>query len=260
MKFFESFAYPVAGCSLFTLRSRQAERKRIYGKFVLRCPVLSRTEPRFIPNVFGFWNWISELIWREFYRHILTGFPRVCKHRPFKPETDKLPWRQEHKQFEAWCAGRTGFPLVDAGMRQLVQTGWMHNRVRMVDAMFLTKDLFIDWRWGERYFMQNLVDGDFASNNGGWQWSASTGTDAAPYFRIFNPFSQSSRYDPDGSFICCFVPELSGLRAPRIHRPHEPSSVDLDYPRPIVDRKETRQLVMHAFRRLSKKSRAARKV
>jgi deoxyribodipyrimidine photo-lyase len=144
-------------------------------------------------------------------------------------------------------------------MRQLAQTGWLHNRVRMVVAMFLTKDLFIDWRWGERYFMQNLVDGDLASNNGGWQWSASTGTDAAPYFRIFNPFSQSSRYDPDGAFIRRFVPELSGLRAPRIHHPHEPSSANLDYPNPIVDRKQTRQLVMQAFRRLSTKSRAARK-
>jgi deoxyribodipyrimidine photo-lyase len=129
----------------------------------------------------------------------------------------------------------------------------------MVVAMFLTKDLFIDWRGGEQYFMQNLVDGDLASNNGGWQWSSSTGTDAAPYFRIFNPLSQSSRYDPDGTFIRRFVPELSGLRAPRIHRPHEPSSVDLDYPRPIVDRRQTRQLVIEAFRRLPKTSCAARK-
>jgi deoxyribodipyrimidine photo-lyase len=208
----------------------------------------------------GISTWISELIWREFYRHILIGFPRVCRNRPFKPETDKLPWRQEHKQFGAWCAGRTGFPLVDAGMRQLVQTGWMHNRVRMVVAMFLTKDLFIDWRWGERYFMQNLVDGDLASNNGGWQWSTSTGTDAAPYFRIFNPFSQSSRYDPDGNFIRRFVPELSGLRAPRIHRPHDTPSQDLDYPQPIVDRQQTRQLVLQAFRRLPKKARAARRI
>jgi deoxyribodipyrimidine photo-lyase len=204
----------------------------------------------------GISTWISELLWREFYRHILIGFPRVCRNRPFKPETDKLPWRQEHKQFGAWCTGRTGFPLVDAGMRQLIQTGWMHNRVRMVVAMFLTKDLFIDWRWGERYFMQNLVDGDLASNNGGWQWSASTGTDAAPYFRIFNPFSQSSRYDPDGDFIRRFVPELASLPAKRIHRPHDTPSQDLDYPRPIVDRQHTRQLVIEAFRRLPKKSSA----
>lgn len=130
----------------------------------------------------------------------------------------------------------------------------MYNRVRMVVAIFLAKDLFIDWRWGDRHFIQNLVDSDLASNNGGWQWSASTGTDAAPYFRIFNPFSQSSRYDPNGSFIRRFVPELASLPAKRIHRPYDAPSQDLDYPRPIVDRQHTRQLVIEAFRRLPKKS------
>ncbi|UCG16021.1 MAG: deoxyribodipyrimidine photo-lyase [Phycisphaerales bacterium] len=198
----------------------------------------------------GVTTWISELIWREFYRYILVGFPRVCMGRPFKTETDNLPWRYDEGQFAAWCAGRTGFPIVDAGMRQLAQTGWMHNRLRMIVAMFLTKDLFIDWRWGERHFMQHLVDGDLASNNGGWQWSASTGTDAAPYFRVFNPLNQSWRYDPDGSFIRRFVPELAGLTANRVHCPDGQSLAALDYPRPIVDRRNTRQFVMRAFRRL----------
>ncbi len=195
-------------------------------------------------------TWINELIWREFYRHILMGFPRVCKSRPFKLETDKLPWRKDHKQFEAWCAGRTGFPLVDAGMRQLVQTGWMHNRLRMVVAMFLSKDLFIDWRWGERFFMQHLVDGDFASNNGGWQWSASTGTDAAPYFRIFNPFSQSRKFDPKGEFIKRFVPELSSLANRAVHGPSPAEADATDYFVPIVDRGESRKKVVQEFKKL----------
>ena len=204
----------------------------------------------------GIATWITELIWREFYRHVLIGFPHVCRNRPFKRDTDKLPWRHDEEQFAAWCAGQTGFPLVDAGMRQLAQTGWMHNRLRMVVAMFLTKDLFIDWRWGEHYFMQHLVDADFASNNGGWQWSASTGTDAAPYFRVFNPLSQSKRYDSSGSFIRRFVPELAELPAERIHDPHARPVADLDYPPPIVDRRRTRELVTQAFRRLTRTSSA----
>src|SRR5690606_33657178 len=122
-------------------------------------------------------------------------------YKPFKPETDKLPWRDNKEDFTAWCQGQTGVPIVDAGMRQLLAEGWMHNRVRMVVAMFLTKNLLIDWRKGERFFMEHLIDGDLAANNGGWQWSASTGTDAAPYFRIFNPFNQARRYDPEGEYI-----------------------------------------------------------
>ncbi|MBN2560427.1 MAG: deoxyribodipyrimidine photo-lyase [Phycisphaerae bacterium] len=202
----------------------------------------------------GVTTWISELVWREFYRHVLIGFPRVCRGRPFKPETDGLPWRDDEEQFAAWCAGRTGFPIVDAGMRQLAQTGWMHNRLRMIVAMFLTKDLFIDWRWGERYFMQHLVDGDFASNNGGWQWSASTGTDAAPYFRMFNPLSQGRRCDPDGSFIRRFVPELAGLPDSRVHRLDEQSLAATDYPPPIIDHERARKFVTQAFRRLPGRS------
>ncbi|HUU82823.1 MAG TPA: deoxyribodipyrimidine photo-lyase [Phycisphaerae bacterium] len=198
----------------------------------------------------GVTTWISQLIWREFYRHVLIGFPRVCMNRPFRLETDRVPWRCDEQQYRSWCQGRTGVPIVDAGMRQLAQTGWMHNRLRMIVAMFLTKDLFIDWRWGERHFMRHLVDGDFASNNGGWQWSASTGTDAAPYFRIFNPISQSRRFDRDGEFIRRFVPELGGLPAEAIHEPHSGPSPPHDYPKPIVDRSTVRERVTRAFRRL----------
>jgi len=196
--------------------------------------------------------WISELIWREFYRHILMGFPRVCMDRPFRVETDQLPWSHDERRFRAWCEGQTGFPIVDAGMRQLAETGWMHNRLRMVVAMFLTKDLFIDWRWGERHFLRHLVDGDFASNNGGWQWSASTGTDAAPYFRIFNPLSQSRRFDPDGEFTRRFVPELKDLPRETIHEPHAKWPGELDYPQPITDRSAARARVIEAFRHLSR--------
>lgn len=198
--------------------------------------------------------WISELVWREFYRHILVAFPRVCMRRAFKPETDLLPWRHDESDFTRWRDGRTGVPIVDAAMRQLRATGWMHNRLRMVAAMCLTKDLFIDWRWGERWFMRNLIDGDLASNNGGWQWSASTGTDAAPYFRIFNPVSQSRRYDPEGEFIRAYCPELRALDYDAIH---DPSTLPgllrarLDYPEPMVDRAAARVRVLGAFKALS---------
>lgn len=198
----------------------------------------------------GATTWISELIWREFYRHILMGFPRVCMDKPFRLKTDRLPWREDETQFQAWCEGRTGVPIVDAGMRQLAQTGWMHNRVRMIAAMFLTKDLFIDWRWGERHFMQHLVDGDLASNNGGWQWSASTGTDAAPYFRIFNPFHQSKRYDPDGEYIRRFVPELASVQANALHDPRGIASLGSKCPGLSLDRAACRSRVLGAFKNL----------
>ncbi|MEP0848576.1 MAG: deoxyribodipyrimidine photo-lyase [Phycisphaerae bacterium] len=194
--------------------------------------------------------WISELIWREFYRHVLVGFPRVSMNRAFKVATERLPWRRNDEQFQAWCEGRTGFPIVDAGMRQLAQTGWMHNRLRMIVAMFLSKDLFIDWRWGERHFMRHLVDGDLASNNGGWQWSASTGTDAVPYFRIFNPWSQSRRVDPDGDFIRRWLPELGGLNRQVLHDPAllaREKRAGLSYPRPICNHAEARRHVLAVF-------------
>lgn len=147
-------------------------------------------------------QWVTELIWREFYRHLLVLYPEMNRWQPFKPEVEqRIVWHQDKALFNAWCEGNTGFPLVDAGMRQLLETGWMHNRLRMVTASFLTKLLRQDWRLGARFFMQHLIDGDFASNLGGWQWSASVGADAAPYFRIFNPARQKERFDPDNSFI-----------------------------------------------------------
>ncbi len=194
--------------------------------------------------------WINELIWRDFYINILYDFPRISMHRAFKEETDAIVWRDSEADFLAWCQGRTGIPLVDAAMRQLNQTGWMHNRLRMVCAMFLTKNLFIDWRKGEQYFMQNLIDGYLPANNGGWQWSASTGTDAAPYFRIFNPVSQGERFDPDGRFIRTFVPELEQRSNKKIHQPLDGEIAGFDYPTPLVDLKSSRQRAIEAFKSL----------
>jgi deoxyribodipyrimidine photo-lyase len=174
----------------------------------------------------------SELIWRDFYRQILWHFPHVATSS-YKEEYNGLKWENDERMFAAWCEGRTGFPIVDAGMRQLNATGWMHNRVRMIVATFLTKDLLISWRWGERYFMQKLVDADLASNNGGWQWSASTGTDAQPYFRIFNPMSQAEKFDPEGSYIRKYVPEADTLA----------------YPAPIVDHARQRVKALALFKK-----------
>jgi deoxyribodipyrimidine photo-lyase len=198
-------------------------------------------------------SWLDELVWREFYKHVLIGWPKVSMRRAYRAEYEQIHWNDDEQLFERWCEGMTGVPLVDAGMRQLNQTGWMHNRVRMVVAMYLTKDMFIDWRWGERYFMQKLVDGDLASNNGGWQWSASTGTDAAPYFRIFNPVSQSERFDADGKFIRQFVPELKDVPAKYIHDPYAARGKleQLpDYPEPAVDHQQARQAALEAFKAL----------
>jgi len=194
--------------------------------------------------------WISELIWREFYKSILVGFPRVCRHRAFQLDTEKLKWHSNHDHLVAWKNGKTGFPIVDAAMRQLKQTGWMHNRLRMITAMFFSKLLWIDWRLGEQYFMQHLIDGDFASNNGGWQWSASTGTDAAPYFRIFNPISQSEKFDPKGEFIRQYCPELADLDDNAIHNPYEYAIGELDYPQPIIDYKKCREYAIETFKKL----------
>lgn len=192
--------------------------------------------------------WISELAWRDFYRQIMYHYPKLATGKPFRPETDLLPWKHSTAAFNAWCGGRTGYPLVDAAMRQLVKTGWMHNRLRMVTAMFLTKHLFIDWRAGERFFMQHLIDGDFAANNGGWQWSASTGTDAVPYFRVFSPIRQSQRFDPNGDFIKRFVPELSALDNKSIHEPWKSPLLAPDYPPPIVTHSGVKKEVEAAFR------------
>lgn len=200
----------------------------------------------------GVQTWRNELIWREFYKHILVGFPHVSQHKAFKQKTEAINWNQNEKHFIAWCEGKTGVPIVDAAMRQLVQTGWMHNRLRMVTAMFLSKNLFLDWRKGEKFFMQHLIDGDLSANNGGWQWSASTGTDAAPYFRIFNPVTQSQRFDGDGKFIRKFVPELKQCDNKSIHDPWNSKTrpVNLDYPKPIVDLKKTRMYAIDKFKQL----------
>ncbi|MDX1458836.1 MAG: deoxyribodipyrimidine photo-lyase [Marinobacter sp.] len=202
----------------------------------------------------GYACWINELAWRDFYIHILYHFPRVSMNRAFKPETEALVWNPPGAAFEAWKAGQTGVPLVDAAMRQLNETGWMHNRLRMVAAMFLTKNLFIDWRLGEAYFMSKLVDGFLASNNGGWQWSASTGTDAAPYFRVFNPVSQSERFDPDGQFIRRYVPELSDLDNKAIHQPWKAGAPPNGYPTPLVDLKESRKEAIARFQALKEEA------
>jgi deoxyribodipyrimidine photo-lyase len=198
--------------------------------------------------------WVSELTWRDFYTHVLVGFPRVSKHLPFKEKTNGIDWRASKDDFQAWKDGKTGYPIVDAGMRQLNQTGWMHNRLRMVTAMFLTKNLLIDWRLGEHYFMQQLIDGDLAANNGGWQWSASTGTDAVPYFRIFNPFSQSKRFDPQGEFIKAMCPELEPIPVKDLHDIKKLSAAiekyDIDYPKFVVDYKEGRERALAAFKAL----------
>lgn len=197
-------------------------------------------------------TWISELIWREFYRNILFSFPRISMNQPFQTYTRKLNWSHDDNAFNAWTRGKTGYPIVDAAMRQLNTTAWMHNRLRMIVASFLTKDLFIDWRRGERYFMQRLIDGDLASNNGGWQWAASTGTDAQPYFRIFNPESQSKRFDPDGAFIRAHCPELESLPGKHIHNPPPEQREGVDYPDPIVDHAEAREKTLAAFKALKK--------
>ncbi len=197
----------------------------------------------------GVQTWINELAWREFYGHILAANPRLSKHRAFRTEYDGLPWRSNAEQFLAWCQGRTGVPLVEAGMRQLAATGWMHNRVRMVTAMFLSKNLLLDWRLGERHFMRHLIDGDLAQNNGGWQWCASTGTDAAPYFRIFNPFTQAQRFDPAGDYIRTWVPELGGVPAAVLHDPGKLARwPSLNYAPLIVDLATSRQRAMAVFK------------
>ncbi|QHS55984.1 deoxyribodipyrimidine photo-lyase [Mucilaginibacter sp. 14171R-50] len=178
-------------------------------------------------------TWLNELIWREFYMMILYHFPKTMDHA-FRPEYDRIEWLNNEYQFEAWCKGETGFPLVDAGMRELNATGFMHNRVRMVTASFLSKDLLIDWRWGERYFARKLLDYEMASNVGGWQWAAGSGTDAAPYFRIFNPDSQLKKFDPKMEYIKKWVPEYADFST---------------YPKPIVDHAFARERCLKAFKK-----------
>lgn len=187
-------------------------------------------------------SWLNEIIWREFYRHLMFHEQKLCKHLCFKEKYQEVRWHNNDELFKAWCEGETGYPLVDAAMRQLNQTGWMHNRLRMVVASFLTKHLLIDWRLGEKYFMQHLIDGDLASNNGGWQWAASTGCDSQPYFRIFNPIRQSERFDPSGDFIRKYLPELKSIPDKHIHFPEQyiENNKLAIYVKPIVEHKEAR--------------------
>jgi deoxyribodipyrimidine photo-lyase len=194
-------------------------------------------------------TFINELAWREFYMQILWHFPEVL-YQEFNPDYRGLPWDHDEARFRRWCDGETGFPIVDAGMRQLNATGFMHNRVRMIVSMFLTKDLHIDWRWGERYFMQRLLDGEIASNNGGWQWSAGTGADAAPYFRIQNPWSQTKRFDPQGTYIKEWVPELRDADPKQLQSPPDGLfPLARTYPLPMVDHSEERQRTLEVFKK-----------
>lgn len=203
-------------------------------------------------------TWLSELIWRDFYAQVLANFPHAVGGA-FKPDYDAIQWESGDKArvlFQAWCEGRTGYPLVDAAMAQINQTGYMHNRLRMVTASFLVKDLGIDWRWGERYFAEKLNDFDLSANNGGWQWAASTGCDAQPYFRIFNPVSQSEKFDAEGKFIRKYVPALAQLSDKALHSPWRAKPLELatagvvlgkNYPLPIVKHDEARALTLQRY-------------
>ena len=198
----------------------------------------------------GVKTWINEIIWREFYKYILFHNPRVSKNLSFSEKYDNFPWLNNEDNFISWSKGQTGVPIIDAAMRQLNATGWMHNRLRMIVAMYLTKNLLIDWRKGEKYFMKKLIDGDFASNNGGWQWSASTGVDAAPYFRIFNPITQSEKFDKEGTFIKKWIPEIAAAK--NIHDPSTEERKEMGYSYHLVDLKESRKKAIEQFSGFSK--------
>jgi len=193
-------------------------------------------------------TWVAELIWRDFYNDLMYEYPHLAKHQTFKAQA-KDQWLDKPALFQQWQQGQTGFPIVDAGMRQLLKEGWMHNRVRMIVASFLCKLCLVDWRLGEAHFMKHLLDGDLASNNGGWQWSSATGCDAAPYFRIFNPTTQSQKFDPSGAYIKTFVPELNGLSAKEIHSPHVNIRKKLQYPEPMIDYKVARVRALEWFKK-----------
>jgi deoxyribodipyrimidine photo-lyase len=200
----------------------------------------------------GITTWISELAWRDFYKHVLCHWPYVCMSKPFKYEYSDIEWEYNEEQFEAWKEGRTGFPIVDAAMRQMRYMGWMHNRCRMIVGCFLAKDLLLDWRMGERYFMECLIDGDFGSNNGGWGFCASTGVDPQPYFRIFNPLLQSEKFDEGGEFIRKWVPELRDVEGKAVHDPYGRKAGGIaernGYPRPIVDHRLARERALERYK------------
>lgn len=217
-------------------------------KTFLKSNSISNSKSSFHQN--GFFNlenvFLKEIIWREFYYSILFYNPHV-ESQAFQKNYQNLPWENNKEWFSLWQAGRTGFPIVDAGMRQLIQTGWMHNRVRMIVASFLTKDLLIDYRWGEQHFMNWLLDGDLAANNGGWQWAASTGCDAQPYFRIFNPWLQSAKFDPDGEYIKKYIPELKNVSSKNLHNVNAERNFP-SYPRPMVDHAVQKNKAIRLFK------------
>lgn len=229
-----------------------------YFRFGLLSPrqaTVAALEARDSAEASGPATWLNELIWREFYIHILYHFPHVAR-TSFRPNLRRIAWRIDRTEFDAWREGQTGYPVVDAAMRQLRAIGWMHNRARMIVASFLVKDLLVNWRWGERWFMQQLIDGDPAANNGGWQWTAGTGTDAAPYFRVFNPTTQGYKFDPEGDFVRRWVPELAGIAGAAVHEPGKLSAAEQeavgvvigrDYPPPIVDHTMARERALAAF-------------
>ena len=205
----------------------------------------------------GAQTWLTELIWREFYQQVLCHHPQLAQGHTYQTELNDLVWPNPAGHFDAWCQARTGYPIIDAALRQLNQTGYMHNRLRMISASFLVKDLHVDWRWGEAYFASRLLDFDFAANNGGWQWSASTGCDAQPWFRIFNPITQSAKFDPDGKFIKRYLPELAAIPASHIHAPWQLGAaqqqacqvrIGLDYPAPLVDHAAARAVTLALFK------------
>jgi deoxyribodipyrimidine photo-lyase len=228
----------------------------------------------------GVMKWVSEVAWRDFYRHVLVAWPHVCMFKMFKPEYGAVQWEENEEHFRAWCEGRTGFPIgqfmqwiecvltvpVDAAMREMKETAWMHNRCRMVVASFLAKDLLLDWRKGEKFFMsapcpqqhmlmpdrESLIDGDFASNNGGWGFSSSTGVDPQPYFRIFNPLLQSERFDADGEYIRRWVPELRAVEGKAVHDPYGRGAGEVaernGYPRPLVDHRKSRERALEKYK------------
>ncbi|KAK3725932.1 DNA photolyase phr1 [Vermiconidia calcicola] len=212
----------------------------------------ANTSPKLDSGNPGITSWISELAWRDFYKHVLAHWPYVCMSKAFKYEYSDIRWSYDEAAFQRWCDGQTGFPIVDAAMRQLRSMAYMHNRCRMIVGSFLAKDLLIDWRMGEKFFMEHLIDGDFGSNNGGWGFSASTGVDPQPYFRIFNPFLQSEKFDPEGSYIRKWVPELEDVKGKAVHDPyHRGAGREAErrgYPRPMIEHAEARKRALEVYK------------